>query len=145
MRTTFTSDEIARLKENPCVFNCTEKSVNYTYEFKKRALELYAEGVSAKEIWRRSGFDVGKWRKDYFRETLRDWTKIVQKNGLEGLLKTGGIQCDNGPNKTDADTIKRLKLQVNYLEAENRFLAKLRAKRAESNSGLKKNTPSSEH
>lgn len=38
MRTTFSSDEIAKLKKNPCVFDCTEKSVYYTHEFKKRAL-----------------------------------------------------------------------------------------------------------
>jgi hypothetical protein len=140
MRTSFTIDEIARLKENPCVFNCTEKSVNYTYEFKRRALELHTEGVSAKEIWLRSGFDVGKWRKSYFRETLRDWKEIVKRNGLEGLLKQGGIQFDRGPGKTETDKIERLELQVKYLEAENYFLAKLRAKRAESNSGPAKNT-----
>jgi len=30
MRTTFSSDEIAELRRNPCVFDCTEKSVYYT-------------------------------------------------------------------------------------------------------------------
>ena len=44
MRTTFSSDEVAELKRNPCVFDCTEKSVYYTHEFKKRALEL--QGVA---------------------------------------------------------------------------------------------------
>jgi hypothetical protein len=57
MRTTFSSEEIAALKQNPCVFNCTERSVNYTCEFKKRALALHKEGVPAREIWKRSGFD----------------------------------------------------------------------------------------
>lgn len=145
MRTTFTIEEIARLKENPCVFSCSKNSVNYTYEFKKRALELHEKGVRAREIWLRSGFDVNKWRTRYFRDTLRDWKKIVRKNGLEGLLKPGGIQFDRGPTNTDSDIIKRLKLQVEYLKAENHFLAKLRAKRAESNSGPAKNTKSSEN
>ena len=140
MRTKFTIEEIAQLKKNPCVFNCTENSVNYTYEFKKRALKLHADGVVAKEIWRRSGFDVKKWRGGYFRDTLLDWKKIVRKKGLKGLLRPGGVQFDRGPSNTDTDTIKRLKLQVKYLEAENGFLAKLRAKRAESNSGPAKNT-----
>jgi len=101
--------------------------------------------VSAKEIWRRSGFDVSKWQKHYFKCTLRDRKKIVDARGIEGLLKPGGIQFDRGPNNTDRDTLRRLKLQVKYLEAENDFLAKLRAKRAESNSGRTKNTGSSEH
>jgi len=78
------------MRRNPCVFDCTEKSVYYTHEFKKRALELYAEGVHIKEIWRRSGFDVRKWKDEYFRGTLRDWRKAMEKYGIEGLAKPGG-------------------------------------------------------
>lgn len=143
MRTIFSGEELAALKRNPCVFNCTERSVNYTFEFKKRALELYAEGVSAKEIWRRAGFDVSKWKKHYFRLTIRDWRRVVKRGGLEGLTRHGGIQFDRGPNKEESDRLKRLELQVRYLKAENDFLAKLRAKRAESNSGHVRNTGSS--
>jgi putative transposase len=106
MRTTFTIEEIARLKENPCVFDCTAKSVNYTFEFKKRALELHAQGVFAKEIWKRSGFDVSKWRKDYCKGTLYDWKKIVKKYGVDGLLKNGGVRFDRGSTKTETDIIK---------------------------------------
>ena len=133
------------LKQNPCVFSCTCNVVNYTYEFKKRALELHESGVGAKEIWKRSGFDVSKWKKHYFRLTIRDWKRVVEKNGIEGLKKSGGVQFDRGPIHTKIDTIKRLELQVKYLKAENDFLAQLRAKRAESNSGRIKNTRSSGH
>lgn len=145
MRTTFSESEIAELKKNPCVFDCTAKTVYYTVEFKRRALALQKEGVATKEIWRRSGFDVSKWKKYYFRLTLRDWKRAVQKSGLEGLANRGGTPHDRGPTHTERDTLKRLTLQVKYLEAENAFLAQLRAKRAESNSGLRKNTGSSEH
>lgn len=144
MRTTFSSDEIAELKKNPCVFDCTEKSLYYTHEFKQRALELQAEGVHTKEIWRRSGFDVRKWKDEYFRGTLRDWRAVVEKHGVEGLAKRGGTPHDRGPDYTSRDTLKRLELQVKYLKAENDFLATLRAKRAESNSGRMKNIGSSE-
>ena len=144
MRTTFSSDEIAELKKNPCVFDCTEKSVYYTCEFKQRALKLQTEGVSTKEIWRRSGFNVSTWKDEYFRGTLRDWRRVVEKQGVEGLTKHGGTPHDRGPDTTSKDAIKRLELQVKYLEAENDFLATLRAKRAESNSGHARNTRSSE-
>ena len=143
MRTIFSSQEIAKLRQNPCIFSCTERLVNYTYEFKKRALELNAEGVVPIEIWRRAGFTVNRWKKDYFKSTLKDWRRIVRKSGMEGLSRLGGVQFDRGPNKEKSDEVKRLKLQVTYLEAENDFLAKLRAKRAESNSGLTINTDSS--
>jgi len=145
MRTTFSSEEIAELRRNPCVFDCTAKSVYYTIEFKQRALELQTQGVHTKEIWRRSGFDVRKWKKHYFRLTLRDWRRVVERSGLEGLMNPGGTPHDRGPDHTNKDTIKRLALQVKYLQAENDFLAQLRAKRAESNSGRIKNTESSEN
>lgn len=145
MRTIFSNEEVAKLRQNPNVFSCTERSINYTYEFKKRALELHAESVFAKEIWKRAGLDTSKWRKDYCKGSLSDWKDIVRKRGGEGLLKVGGIQYDRGPTKVDKDKLKRLELQVKYLEAENAFLAKLRAKRAESNSGRVKKTESLEN
>ena len=101
--------------------------------------------MPAREIWKRSGFNVDLWKKEYFKGTLHDWKKVVAKHGIEGLLKPGGIQYDRGPNNTDKDKLKRLALQVKYLQAENDFLAQLRAKRAESNSCSVKNTKSSEH
>jgi transposase-like protein len=143
MRIKYSKQEISELKRNPCVFNCNERLISYTYEFKIRSLDLYNQGIKPKEIWRRSGFNTNKWRSNYFNETISDWKKIVKKNGINGLLKTDGIQYDKGPNNTDKDKLKRLELQVKYLEKENDFLAKIRAKRAESNSGLAKNTKSS--
>lgn len=142
MRKIFSNEEIDRLSENPCVFSCTLKSIIYTYEFKKRALELHTQGISSKEIWRRADFDISRWNKDYCKDTIKDWKRIVKKKGIEGLSKIRGSQATGRPKTkgvTTADKIKRLELQVKYLEAENDFLAKLRAKRAESNSGQKKN------
>ena len=140
MRTTFSDEEILQIKKNPCVFNCTAKSVHYTYEFKRRAIDMYTQGIGPKEIWRRAGFDVNKWKKNYFLLTIKDWQDIVARDGSEGLNKMGGLQYDRGPKNTDQDKIKRLELQVKYLQAENDFLAKLRAKRAERNSGRTKST-----
>jgi len=145
MRIKYTNKQLDEFKNNPCVFNCTERLINYTYEFKLRAIELQKQGISPKEIWKRSGFDISIWRKTYFYETINDWKKIVKRSGVEGLLKSDGVQYDKGPNNTDKDKIKRLELQVKYLKAENDFLAKLRAKRAERNSGLIKNIKSSKN
>lgn len=131
MRTKFSNEQIEKFKLNPCIFNCTSNSVSYTFEFKKRALELNEIGISAKEIWSRSNFDTSWWRKGYFKETIRDWKKIVDKKGIEGLIRWGGIQFDKSPCPNNTDKVKRLELQLKYLKAENDFLAKLRAKRAE--------------
>ena len=143
MRTIFSGEQIAALKQNLCVFDCKERSIHYTYEFKKRALELYTQGINPDEIWKQAGFDVSIWKKDYCRYTIKDWRRMVEKGGLEGLTRAGGVQTDGGYKRArspEADRVRRLELQVRYLGAENDFLAKLRAKRAESNSGRMKNS-----
>ena len=146
MRTLYSSEEIAQLKKNLCVFNVSEKSISYTYEFKKRALDLYAQGIKPDEIWKQAGFSIDTWKKGYCRYTIKDWRRMIKKEGLESLFRRSGIQADGGYKRAllpEADRVRRLELQVKYLEAENVFLAKLRAKRAESNSGLKRNSASS--
>ena len=147
MRTIFSSEQIAKLEQNPCVFSCGQRSISYTYEFKKRALDLYTQGVKPKEIWRQAGFDTSIWKKQYCGDTIKDWRRMVKKRGLESLTKPSGVQADGGYKRArspEAERVRRLELQVRYLEKENDFLAKLRAKRAESNSGRVKNTGSSE-
>jgi len=139
MRTILTDKQITKLKKNPCVFSCTSGMVHYTYEFKIRTIELHKQGISPHEIWRRAGFDTNIWKKNYCNDTVKDWKRLVQRGGLQRLAVRGGIQSDSG-TKEDKAKLKRLELQVKYLEAENDFLAKIRAKRAESNSGLKINT-----
>jgi transposase-like protein len=138
MRTTYSSEQIAQLQQNPCVWHVSERTISYTYEFKKRALDLYTQGIKPDEIWLQAGFDISIWKKDYCRYTIKDWRKMVRKGGMESLTKPSGVQSDVGYRKAmspETDRMRRLELQVKYLEAENAFLAKLRAKRAESNSG----------
>jgi len=141
MRTILTKEQITRLKKNPCVFECTPHFVHYTYEFKIRALDLHAKNISPKEIWKRAGFDISIWKKNYCNDTVKDWRRLVRKGGLQRLNKMSGVQSDNR-SKAEKEKTKRLELQVKYLKAENDFLARLRAKRAESNSGRVKNIKS---
>jgi len=146
MRTIFTNEEIAQLRKNPCVWHVSERRISYTYEFKKRALDLYAQGIKPDEIWRQAGFNISIWKKHYCRYTLKDWQRMVKKEGLESLTRPSGVQADGGYRRArspEADRVRRLELKVRYLESENAFLAKLRANRAESNSGHAKNTNSS--
>lgn len=145
MRKIFLNEEIERLLQNPCVLACNQSSITYTYEFKKRALELHKQGVSSKDIWRRAGFDISGWKRNYNKDCIKNWKKIVKKKGLDGLATLRGTKATGRTRTkglTDTDKIRRLELQVRYLQAENDFLVKLRAKRAESNSGQNRNTKS---
>lgn len=147
MRTIYSNEHIAQLQKNSCVWHVSQRTISYTYEFKKHALDMYAQGVKPDAIWKQAGFDITIWKQDYCRYTLKDWRRLVRKGGLESLTKPSGVQSDGGYRKAQSpeeDRVRRLELHVQYLEAENAFLARLRAKRAESNSGLSKNTRSSE-
>lgn len=147
MRTLFTSEQIVQLRAHPCVWRVTERSIHYTYDFKKRALDLYSQGIKPDDIWRHADFEISIWKKYYCRYTLKDWRRMVKKGGLESLTNPSGVQADGGYRRArapEADRVRRLELQVRYLEVENAFLSKLRARRAESNSGLAKNTSSFE-
>jgi transposase-like protein len=148
MRTTFTAQQIAELAKHPCVWRVSPRMIHYTYEFKKRALDLYAQGIKPEAIWKQAGFNPGIWKKGYCSWTIKDWRKLVKRGGLDSLTNPSGIQTDQGHRRAkspEADRVRRLELQVKYLEKENAFLAQLRAQRAESNSGLAQNTKSSDN
>ena len=140
MRTTFTQEEVVLLQKNPSVFSCTDRSINYTFEFKTSALRLHGEGVPARDIWKRAGFDTNLWKSHHFRNTLRDWRRIVKERGKNGLWKQGGVQYDRGPDGAPKDKLKRLELEVKYLKAENAFLTKRRAELGLSDLNPKRST-----
>jgi transposase-like protein len=129
---TFSKEEVLKLKSNQWVQNCSLKSITYTKEFKTYALELAMQGVRTKEIWRRAGLDI--FKHEHPKDCLKRWRKVTRLKGYEGLTERRGSNA-KGRRKTkevtDEDKIRRLELEVKYLKAENDFLAKLRAKRAE--------------
>lgn len=130
----FTGEQIESLLKNKNVKRCSERSITFSKEFKINAVQFYGQGLTSTEIFRQAGFDLGVIGKDKPKGYLRDWNRIVRKRGLEGLSEVRGKNSTGRPktkNLTGADKIKRLEAEVAYLKAENDFLAKLRAKRAE--------------
>ena len=104
----FTSEEIGKLSKNPWVLKCSERSITYTYDFKRQALEQHSpRGISPRDVWRRAGFDTSsKWTKDYAKNLLKGWKRIVKKRGFEGLRRDRGDESwvASGRPKTKAAT-----------------------------------------
>ena len=130
--------------ENPNISYCSERSITYTKDFKLLAIKLYEQGLTSSEIFRKAGFDLDIVGRHQPKECLHRWLELYRAKGEDGLSdhrgKTGRSGRPRTKGVTDADKIKRLEAQVAYLKAENDFLAKLRARRAESNSGRNKDT-----
>jgi transposase len=128
----FSKGEIAELLRNRHVAKCTPRSITYCADFKIAAARQYREGIPGKEIFRKAGFDLRVIGPDNAKFRVRDWLRIFKARGVEGLRidarSRGGRPRTRG---SDTDKIKWLEAKVAYLKAENAFLTKLRAKRAE--------------
>jgi len=111
-----TEKQIEQLEQNPSVERCSPKSITYHPDFKAKALDAYVRDYrSVREIFESAGFDLGVIGKNTPKECISRW----KKNGITG--KRGGVKR----------VFPTLEAQVAYLKAENAFLRKLRAKRAE--------------
>lgn len=132
----FTNEHKEELSRNPQVQRCSAKSITYTKDFKLLAVKQYNEqGMTAYEIFKNAGFNIEAIGRDTPGECLTRWNKRYRVRGVAGLEDSRGGAPGSGRvstrDRSDADKIKRLEIQVAYLKAENDFLARLRAKRRE--------------
>jgi len=135
-RRIFTREQIEQLLKNPNVAKCSEKTITYASNFKVKAVKQHREQyMTVKEIFIKAGFDLDIIGKEIPKKCLERWCKIHKTKGEKKLAtESRGKQSRGRPktkNVTDKDRIKRLEMENAYLKAENDFLAKLRAKRAE--------------
>ena len=130
------------LRSNVSVSNCSERSISYSKDFKLRAVRQYEEGLGSREIFRQAGFDLKMIGLQTPKECLKRWNRTFKSKGVDGLETDARGRAGGRPrtkNLTEKDWIRRLEAEVAYLKAENDFLARLRAKRAEKNSGQNRN------
>jgi hypothetical protein len=142
----FTNEQINVLLKNANVSYCSDRSITFTKDFKLLAIKLYEQGLASSEIFRDAGFDLNLIGRQQPKECMKRWLRVFRTKGEDGLSAQRGKSGRGGRPKTkgitEADKIMRLEAEIAYLKLENDFLAKLRAKRAESNSGRRKNIPS---
>lgn len=142
----FTNEQINELLKNSHVSCCSERSITFTKDFKLLAIKLYEQGITSSDIFIDAKFNLNLIGKEQPKSCLKRWLRAFRIKGEDGLSDRRGKSGRGGRPKTkgitDADKIMRLEAENAYLKLENDFLAKLRAKRAESNSGRRKNIPS---
>ena len=116
----FTKEERKKIEQNPNVYCVTSNNVIYTIEFKEKAITEYLMGKSARQIFEEAEFDLSMLSKssDYASKTLAKWRKTNKKENIHYPKK------QIKENKTD---YQKMQAKLEYLEAENEFLKKLRA------------------
>jgi len=127
MQRKFTSEEIEKLSQNKNVKRCGQSSVIYAKAFKEHALKQYEKGMTAVGIFQAAGFDLSIIGKRAPNRIMNQWRNAlnVKKEGIPTAAE------DIGKNKRSRNRreLNDLRARVAYLEAENDFLAKLRAKK----------------
>ena len=131
----FSEEQMVLLRSNCNVDKCSDKAITYNKEFKIRAVRQYNEdGKTASQIFREACFDLNVIGKNTPKNCLRCWRRIFKTKGNSGLQVETRGRCGGRPKRkglTEKERIKWLEAENAYLKAENDFLAKLRAKRAE--------------
>ena len=104
---------MGRMNEMAQIQETTRKNKRYTYEFKKRMVELYYEGESAQELAEK--YDIPNRRR------VQEWVQIVRENGYESLQY--GKPKSN--NHKDSAVKQSLQKENARLKLENEYLKKL--------------------
>ncbi|HDQ22374.1 MAG TPA: hypothetical protein ENN28_00170 [Candidatus Uhrbacteria bacterium] len=130
-RKTFTKEQIKELSKNKNVSHCGLKSVRYTKKFKLTALKQYNEdGRGAVEIFKEAGFDLTVIGKRAPYRLMNQWnTSIRPERKPELPLRNEATAKIAAKRFSGGKELRTLKAKVAYLEAENDFLAQLRARK----------------
>ncbi len=119
----FSSEEIELLRQNPNVKNVTEKSIQFSEQFKLQAVELYHQGLKPMDIFRDAGFDVSVL--GFRRISNAFWNWMVKKN--RGKQVTSDHRGRSVEKILSAEElIAKQKLEIKLLQQENDFLRQIR-------------------
>ncbi len=130
-RKLFTEEEQQILRQNPYVYSVSEASLSLTREFKELFFEAYHKGQSTRSILEEHGFDpdiLGDRRvwaiAGHIRKEYRKYGEFTEGHSNCGKIPRN---IDNSKPTTEADEIRQLKHEVDYLKQEMEFLKKISA------------------
>jgi len=128
-RKIFTTEQIQVLSKNRNVSRCGAKSVRYTRNFKAAALRRYnEEGLSAVGIFEAAEFDLTAIGMRAPNRLMNQWNTVFRRQRNHALPLTDQVKTEATAKRIrSGKEIRTLKAKVAYLEAENDFLARLRA------------------
>ena len=123
----FGENEIKQLRDNRNIQKVSEKSITYSAEFKRRFIEQYINGKSAKIIFKEAEFDneiIGTARCE---QATSMWMKNYKKDSLIGLRNTRKKNLErptNAPLSKDK-IIEKQESKIKLLEEQLEMLKKL--------------------
>ena len=122
----FTPEQQEKLKNNKFTESCSQKSIRFTLEFKELFTVLYTEGLPAKEIFMKCGFDVevlGDSRIENFTDRMKHFSTRDEK--FDDLRKFNSGRYKKDPETAEEEIIM-LKHKIALLTQELELLKKTR-------------------
>lgn len=126
-----TPGQLAKLSKNKNVRRCGAKSIRFRKDFKIKAVQQYNEqGLSAIGIFESAGFDLDIIGKRAPNRLMHQWNKVFRVIGND-IPSTEKVESfvNLGKRIKSSNNIRTLKAKISYLQAENDFLAELRARK----------------
>jgi len=123
----FTEKEISLLSKNPYIKNISVKAITYTDEFKRIFIAESEKGKPSRVVFEEHGFDVDILGMNRVEQARRRWKSSYKSKGILGLddSRKGHSGRRNNKELSLEEKYEQLKLQNNYLKAENELLKKI--------------------
>ena len=123
----FSDKEVSRLAKNQNILKVSNKSITYSFEFKKKFIDEYKLGKTTRVIFEEAGLDIEILGKRRIETASNRWRKAFKEKGELGLKDTRKKFSGRSVSRelTDSEKIKRLEAQIEFLKIENEFLKKL--------------------
>ncbi|WP_376837118.1 HTH domain-containing protein [Bhargavaea ullalensis] len=126
------NEQVRRILEgNPNVRHVSEKTIQYTPEFKLKAVKAHREGKTPYEIFLEAGLDPKIIGTDLPAGSLKRWRKTVDALGEDALLTErrgrGSTGRPTSGSQSAEDRLKKAEARIKYLEAELDLVKKLEA------------------
>ncbi|HWK24043.1 MAG TPA: IS3 family transposase [Ureibacillus sp.] len=123
------------LEANPNVSSVSDRAIQYTPEFKMKAVKENLAGKGPTQIFIENGFDLVIIGSQKAKSSLERWRRTFKQYGEDGFLEERRGKGSSGrPSTKDLSAEKKLEkaeARIRYLEAEIELLKKLGRTRKE--------------
>jgi len=117
------------LEANPNVSSVSDRAIQYTPEFKMKAVKENLAGKGPTQIFIENGFDLVIIGSQKAKSSLERWRRTFKQYGEDGFLEERRGKGSSGrPSTKDLSAEKKLEkaeARIRYLEAEIELLKKL--------------------
>lgn len=124
----FNEHQRRQIEANPYVVSVSDRSIQYTVDFKLKAVQDNLKGKGPSEIFKAAGFDIEIIGLSKIQSAIHRWKKIYQIHGEKGFTEERRGKGSTGRppvEKLSSDKkLEKAEARIRLLEAELTLLKK---------------------